>query len=91
LRKKKPDPAAVSDNIANVGWILLARAVLHGQLSKNEEAAVAIHRGGQFGYIAFAVYSTCAVAAFWFPLSIVVITTLIWILCLIWGINMKHE
>lgn len=72
------------------GWILLTRAALHGHLFKSEKAASTMRDSGKFGYFAFAVYSLCAIIAFWFPLAIAIITTLIWILWLIWGISMKR-
>jgi uncharacterized membrane protein len=55
--------------VQSVGWILLARTVLKSQLPKNEEAGLAIRNSGRFGYVAFAVYSLCAVGAFWYPLT----------------------
>ena len=74
-----------------VGWILLTRAAFRGQLFRNERAASIMRKNRKFGYFAFAVYSLCAIIAFWFPLSIAIITTLIWIFWLIWGINVKRE
>jgi uncharacterized membrane protein len=73
-----------------VGWILLTKSAVHGQLFKSEKAASTIQSNGKFGYFAFAIYSLCAIMAFWFPLTIAIITTLIWIFWLIWGISMKQ-
>jgi uncharacterized membrane protein len=74
-----------------VGWILLTTSALDGQLFRNEKAALTIRKSRKFGYFAFTVYSLCAIIAFWFPLTIAILTTLIWILWLIWGISVKHE
>jgi uncharacterized membrane protein len=73
-----------------VGWILLTRAALKNQLTKDEKSALTIRENGKNGYFAFAIYSLCAIIAYWFPLTIAIITTFIWIYWLIWGINMKH-
>jgi uncharacterized membrane protein len=74
-----------------IGWVLLTIAALHSQLHRDEKAASTIRDSRKFGYIAFAVYSLCAIVAFWFPLSIAIITTLIWIFWLMWGMSVKHE
>jgi uncharacterized membrane protein len=72
-------------------WILLTKAALHGQLFRSETAASTTRRSRKFGYSAFALYSVCAIIAFWFPLAVAVSTTLIWFLWLIWGISVKRE
>jgi uncharacterized membrane protein len=74
-----------------LSWIFLTRAALKDQLSKNEKATLTIRESRKYGYVAFIIYSLCAIIAFWFPLTIAIITTLIWIFWLILGINMKHE
>jgi transposase len=38
-----------------------------------------------------ALQSICVIAAFWFPLTITMITTITWIFWLIHGIKIKHE
>lgn len=74
-----------------VAWILLAGAAFQGQMFKSEKAASIMHSSRKFGYFAFTGYSLCTIIAFWFPLAIAVITTLIWVFWLIWGINVKQE
>ena len=74
-----------------IGWILLTRAALQNKLARSEEAALTIAQNCKYGYFAMAVYLLCAVIAFWFPLTIAVITAFIWVLWLIWGISMKHD
>jgi len=76
--------------IQALGWILLTRAALNNQLSRNEKSTLTIRENGKYGYFALTIYSLCAIIAFWFPLTIAVITTLIWIFWLILGISMKH-
>jgi uncharacterized membrane protein len=77
--------------IQAIGWILLCGAALGNRLTKNEEAALAMRRNKSYGYFAFTVYSLCAIIAFWFPLTMAIVTTIIWVFWLIYGINMKHE
>jgi len=74
-----------------VGWILMSRASMKGNLAKSTKAAAQIRNNGKFGYFAFALYAVCAVVAIRFPLTIAVVTTLIWIFWLVWGISIKHE
>jgi len=74
-----------------LSWILLTRSALKNQLSKNEKSTLTIRESGKYGYFAFIIYSLCAMIAFWFPLTIAIITTLIWIFWLILAINRKHE
>ena len=74
-----------------IGWILLTRTALKNQLTKNEKSALVIRENGKYGYFAFAVYILCAIIAFWFPLTITIVTALIWIFWLIWGINIKTD
>jgi uncharacterized membrane protein len=74
-----------------IGWILITRAALNNQLAKDEKSVLTIRESGKYGYFAFAIYSLCAIIALWFPLTIAIITTLIWIYWLLWGIIMKHE
>ena len=74
-----------------VGWILISVAVLKNDLAKSEKATSTIRNNLKFGYFALVLYSLCTVIAFWFPLAIAIVTTLIWIFWLIWGINIKQE
>lgn len=74
-----------------VAWILICRSSLKDHLSKNEKSTLAIRHNLKFGYFALALYSLCAITAFWFPLTIAMITTFTWIFWLIWGINLKTE
>lgn len=74
-----------------IGWILLTSAALNNRLTKDELSALTIRKNRNYGYAAFIVYSLCAIIACWFPLTIAIITTFIWIFWLAWGINLKHE
>jgi len=74
-----------------IGWILLTSSVLKNHLTKDEKSILTIREQRKYGYFAFTIYSLCAIIAFWFPLTIAIITTCIWIFWLILGINLKHE
>jgi uncharacterized membrane protein len=88
-------PAVVLFNITlamqALAWIIFARTAHKYKLGKSEKAIEALQRGGKFGYFAFALYSICAVAAFWFPLTVIIITSVTWIFWLIYGIRIRHE
>ncbi len=72
-----------------LGWILLMSAALKNRLCRDEQSIMRIRDSNRYGYFAFIIYSLCAVIAFWFPLTIAIVTTLIWVFWLIWGIMVK--
>jgi len=74
-----------------LGWIAATQASLKGNLLKNEKAIVQARDARKFGVYALVTYSLCAILAIWYPLVIAVITTLIWIYWLIYGIRLKEE
>lgn len=90
-----PAPAVILYNsvlaLQAIGWILICRAALKNHLYKNEKSAQIIQKNGKFGYFAFTLYSICAITAFWFPLTIAMITVISWIFWLIHGNSIKHE
>jgi uncharacterized membrane protein len=73
-------PAVVTYNAVTVvqaiAWILVARSAR--RLTKDEKAAALIRDGDRNGYMAVVVYSLLALLAFWFPLTIAIVTTLLW-------------
>lgn len=87
-------PAVVLYNavlaVQAIGWILLSGAALKGRLTADDASTVTMRENGRSGYGAFALYSALAVAGAWFPLSVVVITTLSWLFWLVLGIRMKE-
>ncbi len=70
-------------------WILFTGAGL--KLARTEQSAYSIRTDRKYAYFASEFYSLCAVIAFWFPLTIAVITTITWIFWLILAIRLKHE
>jgi len=74
-----------------ISWILFGGSILKDRLGKNEKATLQTRQTRKFGYFAFPLYSTCAIMAIWFPLTIAIITTITWIFWLTWSISIRHE
>ena len=74
-----------------IGWVLITRAALKDHLGKSEKANVQIRRNGQYAFYAFWLYILCGIIAIWFPLTIAIVSSLIWIFWLVWGIKIKPE
>ena len=58
------------------------------QLTKDEKSTAAMRHNRRNGYFAFVVYSLLALVAFWFPLPIAVVTTMLWAYWLVLDIRM---
>jgi hypothetical protein len=75
-----------------VGWNVLTRTTLTPRaLTRNHQATLAMRANHRYSYYAFALYSSCAIVAFWLPRTVAVAISLIWIVWLIVGVNMKGE
>lgn len=74
-----------------VGWIFVTRAALNNELVRDKQSARSLRSRETFGVYGLIVYCLCAIAAIWFPLIIVVITSAIWIFWLILGLRLKHS
>lgn len=74
-----------------VGWILFSTSAFKNNLVKKGSAAARLRANMKFGYYALVTYSFFAIIAFWFPVAIAIITTIIWIFWLIFGMKMKEE
>jgi len=77
--------------IQAIAWILLSSSALKNKLAKNEKSIVALQSNRKNGIYAIFVYSLLAVIAYWFPFFGAIITALLWIFWLVYGINNKHE
>ena len=77
--------------IQGVAWVFLCGAALKNELTKNGNSAMQMRVNRRNGYSAFIVYSLLAIIAFWFPLTVAIVTGLTWIFWLVFGINIKHE
>lgn len=77
--------------VQSIGWILVCSAAVKDHLAKNDYAAAKLRQNRNFGYYASILYSLFAIAAIWFPLVIAIITTLIWLFWLAYGMRLKEE
>jgi hypothetical protein len=84
-------PAVVIYNsmtaVQAVAWILVSGAALRNQLTKDEKSTVIMCDNRRNGYFAFVAYSLLALIAFWFPLSIAIVTTTLWAYWLVFGLR----
>lgn len=75
-----------------LAWIILSRTALSpNPLTKNEKSTLVMHSNLRNGYFALAAYTILTIMAFWFPLVIALLISLIWVFWLIHGINIKSE
>lgn len=74
--------------LTNIGWLLVAHTALKpNPLTKSEAAKKAMENILKRGWYAFVIYLSCTVLAYWFPLTIAITLTLIWITWLLFGIT----
>ena len=75
-------PAVVIYNavtaVQAVGWILVSGAAMGDRLTKDEKSNSVMRDNRRNGYFALVIYSLLALIAFWFPLGIAVVTTMLW-------------
>jgi uncharacterized membrane protein len=84
-------PAVVVFNavtaVQAVGWILVAGAALRNRLTRDEKSTEAMRGSLRNGYFALVLYSVLALIAFWFPLTIAIVTTMLWAYWLVFGVR----
>jgi uncharacterized membrane protein len=75
-------PAVVIYNsvtaVQAVAWILVSGAALRNRLVKDERSTVLVRDSRRNGFVALAIYSLLAFIALWFPLTIAIVTTMLW-------------
>jgi len=75
-------PAVVIYNsvtaVQAVAWILVSGAALRNRLIKDERSAGLVRDSRRNGFVALAIYSLLAFIALWFPLTIAIVTTMLW-------------
>jgi uncharacterized membrane protein len=86
-------PAVVIYNavtaVQAVGWILVTGAALRGGLTKDEKSTLVMRHNRRNGYFALVVYSLLALFALWFPLSVAIVTTMLWAYWLAFGLRIR--
>lgn len=75
--------------IQSVGWYLSSGAALRDNLGKGEKANAEIRKNQKYGLYSLVFYSIFTILANWFPLTVAIITVLLWIVWLIIGIRIK--
>jgi uncharacterized membrane protein len=77
--------------LTNIGWLLMVGAALGPKtLTRNEAARKETERLFKRALAALFIYVACMVLAFWFPLAVAILLTLIWVTWLIVGISVKE-
>ena len=71
-------------------WMLLCSASIKGQLTKSETSTRAVIADRKFSYFGFALYSLCAIIAFWLPRFAAIITIISWIFWLAYGLSIRR-
>jgi uncharacterized membrane protein len=75
-----------------IGWNLITGAALKPDLlTINEKSTRAIRQNHRYSYFAFAIYTLFAIVAFWFPQTIAIAISLLWVIWLILSVNIKNE
>ncbi|MDE3184548.1 MAG: DUF1211 domain-containing protein [Bacteroidota bacterium] len=86
-------PAVIIYNMVLIlqafAWALICAAGLKGNLAKDEKSIQQVRKNKTYAYYSVGVYSVLAVLSIWFPLPVLIITMLLWILWLLIGINIK--
>ncbi|HYM20039.1 MAG TPA: TMEM175 family protein [Candidatus Kapabacteria bacterium] len=74
-----------------ISWIAICGAALKDHLQQNERSAVQLRSNRKFGYYGCIAYSILAIIAAWFPLAVAIVTAMIWVFWLIFGMNIREE
>jgi uncharacterized membrane protein len=88
-------PAVILYNLVLIlqsfSWALICTAGIKDNLAKGKTAIAEVHKNRRYAYYSVLVYSVLAILSIWFPLPVVIITVLLWILWLVLGIRIKGE
>ena len=78
--------------LQTIGWILVSHTSLKPNLlTKNEKSTLAMRENIRKSYFGLITYSVFAIIAFWFPLTIASLISVMWIGWVIHGLNIKAE
>ena len=87
-------PAVVLYNtvlvVQAMAWILVTGAALRGRLVVDAHAEATLRTNHRYGYAAMVFYLILAVAAFWLPLVVAVVTTVSWVIWLIRSMQIER-
>jgi fatty acid desaturase len=74
-----------------IGWIFVCTISLKDHLTKNEQGRKVMLSSLRFAYFGLSLYALCAIAAFWFPFVVTVITIISWVFWLIYGFTIRQK
>jgi uncharacterized membrane protein len=75
-----------------IAWNVLTRtALVPNLLTKGETSTRAMRKNHKYSYPAFVLYTACAIVAVWFPHTVAVGISVIWLVWLILSVTMKSE
>ena len=74
-----------------LAWVLIGLAALKGGLTKDEAAAAVIRANTRNGVFAFVLYGAAAIAAFWIPQTVAILTAVSWGFWLVYGITIHGK
>ena len=77
--------------IQSLGWLLMTYIAIKDKLTVTDRAAELMKLGVKTGIGGFSIYLVCAILAFWFPLTIAAVISVLWLLWLILGITVQEE
>lgn len=76
--------------LQSLGWALICTAGINDNLSTGEKATLEIRKNRTYAYYSVFGYSVLAVLSIWFPLPVLIVTVMLWIVWLTIGINIRH-
>jgi uncharacterized membrane protein len=74
-----------------LSWVTVTSTVLKNKLEINEQAALAVRRNRMYGMSATLAYLILAAVANWFPITVMIITSVMWGFWMIHGIRLKMQ
>ncbi len=79
--------------LMSISWHLVTRAALNpnNPLTNSEKSMNTIRNIHKTGYYSLAINTTLTILAFWFPLAVAIIISLLWITWLVIGMNITGD
>ena len=72
-------------------WFVAARVAVKDGLAKNDVSLESMKKNSFAALYSIGIYAVLFVLAIWFPLAIAIVISLLWIVWLVYGLNIKHE
>lgn len=77
--------------VQNLGWIIMGYSAIYPRpLTKSDAGTAIVKDMMKKGMMAFVIYLSCTVLAFWFPMTVAVVLACIWLAWLVFGITIKE-